>query len=299
MNIDVIYHILSFGTNVNMRHINMLFNHSFWKNILPSIMNIHNVSLITKYKDYLKQDDINVIDYCVRYKININYILDMVSLDYIHKLIGLACINSNIYFLQNIKSQCNVVFNSSNIASICDNNNKNMLKFMLNNYKSSLQDNKIIVVKYLIKNGCIKLLKSYANKLNFSRNDYIEANAPVIICKHGHMSILEYLHEVIGLDKEDFSVNYGQPLCVAIENNNLNVVKYLHKKINVDFKLYSPNDRDRFHTPVNIAITRNLTGIIDYLCKEIKMSIDDFSIVRRKYFTREARHVLERYGIFV
>jgi len=106
-------------------------------------------------------------------------------------------------------------------------------------------------------------------KQDFQSNDNY---ACLCACSNGQIDVVKYLHQNIGLTKQDFQSDDNYACRWACENGHIDVVKYLHKAIKLtiqDFRSYD-NYACRW------ACGNNHVDVVKYLHQEIGLTKQDF-----------------------
>ncbi len=106
----------------------------------------------------------------------------------------------------------------------------------------------IDILKYLLRNSKI---------IRHIEDEHIECHALISAARSGHIKIIKYLIEELGL----LTTQYGDELCEAAKEDHLDVVKYL-----LENGVYSYTDKD---DALMAAADGGNTEIVKYLIEEI------------------------------
>jgi len=99
-------------------------------------------------------------------------------------------------------------------------------------------------------------------------NNYICRSA----CEYNYFDVVEYLHKKIGLTKEDFQSNGNYACQMACENGHLCIVKYLHQEIGLTKQDFQSDDNYACHQ----VCCNGHIDVVKYLHQEIELTKEDF-----------------------
>jgi len=111
----------------------------------------------------------------------------------------------------------------------------------------------------------INFIKYFHKHINIDNNQY-RINDNIIcrtVCENNNLLVVKYLHQEIGLTKQNFMVG----LQSACKYNHINIVEYLHKKIG-----FNKQDFESNVSFYSLAKTNKCYLVVDYLLNEVKLT---------------------------
>jgi len=245
---------------VDNRHISHVHNVSCIIKLSDKYVNNSNKNILTNYKKYLNQCNVQIIVKCIHNNINIVPVLRKLSNDDIKLLTKESFIHNNVYMLKKIndyvESNNRSLYFSSSVVfrTIIDCCHINIIKYLYK-LKSSKWFQQIIddkLLNYACTNGHIDFVKFFHRKLKIKKEKYESMNNLLLrwTCRNGYIAVIKYLHKYIGFTKEDFQ-SCGNYACQeadrllnknsqasscqwACEKGHHDVVRYLHKNIGLN-----------------------------------------------------------------
>jgi len=260
-----------------------------WKLIDKSMLIKSNQNIIQKHKNDLCQSNHDVIIYCIKYNIKINYIVNDITI--LPEYILLACEYNNVHFIKNINSYINVKYflTERHINRAFAYNSMSLIKYLHKEYKL---DKRIFTKHYnfpanvVCRCGYFGLVKYLHKKLNFDKYDFIKCmiiSTPLSnACENNHVNIIKYLHNKLHLIKSDLVENNKCCCCIlACANGSFEVVKYLVEHLNYDKEDFTRQtiwyvNKSAFE----MACYCGYVNIVNYLIQNVNINIPNgYSVI--------------------
>jgi len=160
--------------------------------------------------------------------------------------------------------------------------NINMLKLISNNIGniSNHINNKTLIkhMKNSCKYGDLKIIKYLHQKIGLKKEDFQSNNNYACQHSYSHVDVVKYLHRNIGLSNKNFQSDYNYQsdhnyTCLwSCESGSLDVVKYLHKKIGLTKEVFQFNNNEA----CIVTCKYGRFDVVKYLHKEVGLIKKDF-----------------------
>jgi len=231
--VDVIKHTIKYNNSNNSRHVSLLHNIAKILTFTTNYININTKSIITKYKQFISQVNVNIIIKCS------DLCIKIVPVWYI--------------FNDDLIDQA-MIFDID----------------LIKNFSINLSNDKL---QHYLSQACIfgnlNNVKYIHNLLNANIDHYRYNNNEIcgLVCENNHLNIVKYLCNYIGLNQQDFESDDNYAFVKICENNYFRVFKFLTKK----FPNFAHNCLYKYNTfasPYNyysILDKYNLTTFINYM----------------------------------
>jgi len=242
MNINNVYQSKKYVNNIHHRHINRLYSDVYWLNCHKKFLNKYNRKILIKHTSFLKQNNYNVIMYCVKHDIYFEFVIKDLCNDEIYNLIKL-CSSKSLLLIKRIENHINITPYLSALLIL-----------------QPLYMNKPIIHKYFLSKVNIHVnyrhwfpvfcFNETIKTINYLYdNKFVMGNLTILrkICEEKiSINTLECFIKNMKLTLDEFitpgDYYLSAPYERAIVYNRLHIIKHLHKKykMNVDYFTKEP-----------------------------------------------------------
>ena len=266
--IDIVCVSRKYIKMISNRHISYVNNVTYWIKLSVSYINRNNKDIVSEYKRFLNQKDVDVIKCCLEHDIIVVPVIYQMNNDDIKMIIDKSIEYNNVKMLTTIYEHVELyeyIIKSENYIHLC------IVKFMhktLKLKKDDFQFDNNCLCKYSFYNNYFDTIKYLHKKIGYSKEYFCTKNNHLIChsCVNGHINILKYLHRNIVITQENICSWLLFSISWILENGHFDIVRYLHKEIGLTRKYFE------FEVISNVydrIVDNGHDNIVRYLQKEI------------------------------